>query len=158
MLHTKPHYDPSSSSNTPIDWTTTQPQTQSLLASLPAEVRLKIWSAVWKATGPVQHIIRSGLYRWNKPKCDVRFYHVACVTDFDNPGTSREGLENFDYKVAKKKKRNDPTFLDGTDPCWKEDCYYCMDYYDCFFSQSDFPSPPVEKSAFMGMLLLCKSL
>lgn len=159
MRQKRTHYDPSSPSNITIDWTTAQPQTASLLANLPMEVRLKIWSFVWKATGPVQHLIYSGLYHWSKPFCDVRFYHTACVTDFDNPDTTRKGhSENLRHEEACERKETDPTFLDGTDERWKWDCYYCKDYYDCFFDQSNLPFPPIEKSAFMGMLLLCKSL
>lgn len=159
MRHKSPYYDPSSPSNIPIDWTTTHPQPTSTLASLPIEIRLKIWFYVWKSTGPVQHLIRSGLYHWSKGHCDVRFYHVACVTDFDNPDTSREGhTQNLHYEEATKRRAEDPTFLDGTDERWKWDCYYCKDHYDCFFDQSNLPFPPIEKSAFMGMILLCKSL
>lgn len=147
-----------SQSTTP-DFTTSNPQTQSRLATLPVEIRLKIYSHVWAAEGSTQHIIFSGLYHWSKPRCPSQFYHVACVTDHSAPDTSREGsLQNLYYEESVERRANDPTFLDGTDPRWKEDCYYCKDFFDCCFDQSNQPFPPIEKSAFMGMLLLCKAL
>jgi hypothetical protein len=82
-----------------------------------------------------------------------------CVTDYLHPDLSLpDGLCALDPKVTKHRRRHDPSFVDGTDPVWHNLCFWCKEAYDCYFDISNMPNPPRQRSDFMSMLLVCKSM
>ncbi|KAG9258852.1 uncharacterized protein F5Z01DRAFT_641555 [Emericellopsis atlantica] len=93
---------------------------------------------------------------------DTQVGHIRrrrCTTDYAHPDISSPNrLSALCDKRAKHCERHGPTFVDGTDPTWDETCYCCKEAYDCLFAKHSNPDPPKERSDFMAMLLVCKSM
>lgn len=147
--------------DTPVDFQRTDAQLQSSFVSkLPAEIRAQIYRELWVDAGLSQHLIVHSIDPGGESRSlQSRFHHTKCITKHDAPDDRGPPPGNLYYKEARRRLKRDPTFSDGTDPMWKEDCYHCKKAFDCFFDVGNLPHCPIERNTpFIPMLVCCKKM
>jgi hypothetical protein len=143
--------------NTDVDFEKTDPQPQSaFLSRLPAEIRAQIYRELWIDAGLSQHLIPYTVFPDGRGGV-TRYRHTKCITKHNAPDDRGPPPGNLFYKDARRRRKKDPSFNDGTDQMWKDDCYHCKQSFDCFFDVGNLPHCPIEKNTpFLPMLLCCK--
>ncbi|RSM12753.1 hypothetical protein CDV31_006221 [Fusarium ambrosium] len=130
--------------NTSINFENANPQQKSLICRLPPEIRSYIYLILWREAGLIQHVNPSDDWH-DKP------FHYRCI-----PEQLPEPVEQASESAtgAETAMQPDPEEQAPLD----EGCYYCRYKFDYGFWEVTGPPPPLEKSAFLPMLLTCKTI
>lgn len=127
-----------------INFEHVNPQQNSLICRLPPEIRSYIYLILWREAGLTQHV---------NPKDDweEKPFHYRCITqEIPKPnGQAPESLAGTETSTQLDTEQRAPS---------NEGCYYCRLKFDYGFYETTGPPPPLEKSAFLPMLLSCKTM
>lgn len=130
--------------NTSIDFGDVNPQQKSLLCRVPPEIRSYIYLILWREAGLTQHVNPSDDWH-DKP------FHYRCTPEQvpePNDKTSETGSGAGTATQPDSEEREQ----------LEKGCYYCRYKFDYGFWEVTGPPPSLEKSAFLPMLLTCKTM
>ncbi|RSL63090.1 hypothetical protein CEP54_005410 [Fusarium duplospermum] len=135
---------PNETKITGIDFVNVNPQQNSLICRLPPEIRSYIYLILWREAGLTQHVNPNDDWH-DKP------FHYRCIPE-QLPEPNEQAPESA--TSTETATQPDPEERAPSD----EGCYYCRYKFDYGFWETTGPPPPLEKSAFLPMLLTCKTI
>lgn len=138
---TQPNHTGTRSTN--VNFESALPQHDSLICRLPPEIRSQIYLVLWREAGLAQHVYPKGI--WNEHP----FYNRCTIPQLS--GLDEQTPESL--AGAEAVTQSDPSEQAPLD----KGCYFCrLKFYGS--DEGRGPPPTVEKSAFLPMLLSCKTM